>query len=206
MPLDLPTKGKYGLLFKTLYENGLLSEIACNLLEIPFLQTRRYVKNDHFPVSKITFIKFKQFPYKNITLLDTVMIDTTLSMISYNGGDPDNKYRQRWSQQMIRFIESSGNINHKGPSQMGGNLNDLLNMYFEKVVQKLTSKSGRECRDRIEVIRAACGYAVEEIPEVVEQKATFVEEIPEVVEQKNTFVDPREDIPEDWDEYDWEAE
>ena len=182
-------------LFKSAFEHGLLSEHACNLLGLVYVKTIPYVKNDHFPVADITLKRLKSLEAKNISTPNMEMIWEFISMVAPAVDEPPPKSRARWANQMTRFIESNLSISHKGKPITGGNLNDLLVLYFEKITRKFVTKAktGKDCLARIVEIRMACDPTVEAPP------AEPTEPVPEPSVPETTFVDERLEIPDDWD-------
>ncbi len=200
-----PEHDHWSALFQSAYRNGLLSEYTCSLLDIDFVNARPYVKNGFFNVAKITMNKMYGFDPKSISTPDVEMLCTIIRMITPAGNEPDAKSRQRWANQMIRFIESNLSISHKGKPLMGGTLNDLLVLYFEKIARKFVTKAktGKDCLARIHEIRVACG-AEPLTPEVIPEPVPEVipEPVPEVIPEpvpETAFVDDRLEIPDTWD-------
>ena len=196
-----PGNLQWARFFKPVFENGLLSENACNLLGIVYVKTVPYVKNGHFPVADITLKRLKSLDAKNIQTPNIELMSTIISMISPAVDEPQPKYRERCANQMIRFVESNLSISHKGKPIMGGNLNDLLTLYFEKITRKFVTKakSGKDCLARIHEIRAAC--SPDTSPE--SEPETMAEPVPETMAEpivtETTFVDDRDEVPDDWD-------
>jgi len=193
-----PGNSQWAIFFKKIIESGLLSENACNLLGLAYVRTTPYVKNGHFSVADITLKRLKSFDAKNIQTPNIELMDSIISMISPAVDEPPPKSRERWANQMTRFVESNLLISHKGKPIMGGNLNDLLTLYFEKIARKFVTKAktGKECLARIHMIRAVCDPATE-CPEMDAEPLPLAEPSPIVPE--TTFVDDRLEIPDDWD-------
>jgi hypothetical protein len=190
------TNDVWAILFKTVYESGLLSGVACDILGLS--QTGSpYHKNNHFQVPDITLKKLKALDYEKFPNLSVDMILTMLNMLGPSAYEPDQSQRKRWANQFTQFLQSMV-VRLPGKAVMGGTLNDLLMMYFEKLTRKFTSKkalSGPEGSARVYAIRVACGC-----PEEVKAEEVKAEEVVEVVVEEEVVVIQPEEVPDNWDD------
>jgi len=193
------TNELWAALFKNVYESGLLSATSCDLLGLTPRGTP-YHKNNHFQVADITLKKLRTLEYEKFPLLSGDMILTLLAMLGPGQYEPDQTQRKRWAGQFTQYLQSMV-VRLPGKAAMGGSVNDLLVLYFEKLTRKFTSKKalGPEGVARLESIRVACGCAptpVAEVavPETVPEVPETVPEVPEIV-----FLQP-EEVPDSWDE------
>jgi hypothetical protein len=185
-----PSSGLWAVLFEKAYKHGLLNKASCNKLQIDYIATPRYAINNRFPVAKITFEKFRPVSYSDIELPDGEMMCNFIHMIAPSSQEPDLKSRDRWAKSTIGFIERNL-VRHKGPPIMGGNINDLLTLYFEKLAYRIASKKGPEGIARMNEIRSACGFDVTSVPEMTSVPSVPVPEV--------EFVDDRAEVPDCWD-------
>lgn len=188
------------ILFKTVYENGLLSANACELLQMP-PKGIPYSKNGHFQVADITMKKLKALDYTRFPNLPGEMIFAMLGMLGPSAYEPDLIQRKRWANQFISFLQNMV-VRLPGKVVMGGTLNDLLVLYFEKLSRKFTSKktlSGPEGIERFHAIRVACGQAAAEKALATEAIAEAIME-PKIEEINEIPFEIPEEVPDNWDE------
>ena len=186
----------WAVLFKTVYETGLLSATSCHLLGLTPCGTP-YHKNNQFHVADITLKKLRTLEYDKFPNLSGDMIIEMLSMLGPGPYEPDQSSRKRWADRFTQYLQSMV-VSLKGKAVTGGNVNDLLTMYFEKLTRKFTTKkalSGVEGAARFEAIRVACGCA----PVVVAPVATPEPVAKPELEPEVVFVQP-EEVPDSWDE------
>jgi hypothetical protein len=197
-----PILKAWTLLFKTAYNHGLLSPVACDLLQLPHSVSSPYSKNSHYQVADITMKKLRELDYNRFPNLNGEMILTAIGMIGPSNYEPDDKSRKRWSNDLIYFLQP---LVVRLPSKhvpMGGTLNDLLVLYFEKLTRKFTSKkalSGPEGQARFHKIRVECGIIYEVVPEVVPEVTPEI--APQAAEEPEpVLIIDRGEIPDSWED------
>lgn len=196
------TNELWGILFKTVHEGGLLTPTSCDLLGLKTCGTP-YHKNNHFQVADITLKKLRTLEYDKFPNLTVEMIFSMLGMLGPGQFESDQASRKRWADRFTQFLQSMV-VTLKGKAVMGGNVNDLLTMYFEKLTRKFTSKkalSAAEGSARLEAIRVACGCAptIVDAPVPLVVAALAPSPAPLPVEPEVVFVHP-EEVPDSWDE------
>ena len=194
------TNELWAILFKTVYESGLLSATSCDLLGLKTCGTP-YHKNNHFQVADITLKKLRTLEYDKFPNLTGDMILTMLGMLGPGPYEPDQVSRKRWADRFTQFLQSMV-VRLPGKAVMGGSVNDLLVMYFEKLTRKFTSKKalGAEGVARLEAIRVACGCAPTVAPAVaIVAPSPAPVPVTQEIEPEVVFIQP-EEVPDSWDE------
>lgn len=195
-----PVTEHWTILFRIAYETGLLSYSSCDLLGLPHVKVIPYSKNNQFKVADITFKKLQALEYNRTPNLTVDLILTTIGMV--RSGEYDQQQRKKWSNQMIHFIQSSVS-RPSANAVMGGSINDLLILYFEKLARKFTSKkalSGPEGIARFDGIRVACGVSITEVKEMAVKEVYTVKEAEETKTEVQVEISFNHDIPDNWDD------
>ena len=205
IPLPKLTNTDWGLWIHGAYNNGLLSQKAQTILRVPLIEVKPSRLGNTKDIPQIIFRKINEKEVDKFPPMTCDMVVSTGYYANNSSHFTQTQTRQytKWKGQVMHFLYETAGLK-KVDTRMDYSFNQLLILYFEKVVLKLVKRADTfERFERLNNVRIACGTDGEvnpyKVPNYVTECTIKHKECNEV-ELPSIIIPEDHEIPDCWDD------